>query len=165
MGTSSESEINATAPVLLDTNILIYSASEPFDIAHQLENLGFHNLLVTEGVKSELDRLVKTGSKKEKRFARVALDIASRFRVLPDPPIIGGVDDQLLYLAKNSGYIVATSDIFLRRRLKKEGLSVIYLKKRRLIAECNLITKISHPTARTTQKQTSNKRDSKAKSD
>lgn len=161
MDTSSKSKTNETIPVLLDTNILIYSASEHFDIAYQIENLGFHNVWVTESVKNELRRLVETGSKKEKRFAKVALNIAERFKTVPDPPITGSVDCHLLYLAKNRGCIVATSDTSLRRQLKKIGLPVIYLKNKRLIAESNLITKVRNPSLRV--KQTSVKRNSQIK--
>jgi rRNA-processing protein FCF1 len=45
------------------------------------------------------------------------------------------VDDQLIQMAKRGEYIVATSDSQLRRRLRKEGVSIIYLKNRRLIPE------------------------------
>lgn len=142
MDTFNKPRLKDTVPVLLDTNILMYSASEPFDIAYQLEELGFKNIVVTEGVRRELDRLAQKGRKKERRFAKLSLEISSKFKVVPDPPLVGSVDDQLLEMAKKNGYIVATSDTRLKRRLKREGLPVIYLKNRRLIAELNLITKV-----------------------
>jgi rRNA-processing protein FCF1 len=141
MGTSSRLKGEETVPVLLDTNMLIYSASEPFEIRSQLERLGFKNIIVTEGVKRELERLAQVGRTKEKKFAKLSLEIAKKFGTMPDPPITGSVDDQLVYISKQHGYIVATSDASLRRRLKREGLPVIYIKNRRLISECDLITK------------------------
>ncbi|GEM_PF-350819 len=141
MGTSSRLKSEETVPVLLDTNILIYSASEPFEIRSQLERLGYKNIIVTEGVKRELERLAQSGRTKEKKFAKLSLDIAKKFGTMPDPPIARSVDDQLVYISKQYGYIVATSDACLRKRLKREGLPVIYIKNRRLVSECNLITK------------------------
>ncbi|MCX8181604.1 MAG: hypothetical protein N3D12_00635 [Candidatus Methanomethyliaceae archaeon] len=144
---SSRTKQKETVPVLLDTNVLMYSASEPFEIRSQLERLGFKNIIVTEGVRRELERLANSGHIKEKKFAKLSLEIANKFGTMPDPPIVGGVDDHLVYISKEYGYIVATSDASLRRRLKKEGLPVIYIKNRRLISECNLITKTnSSPT-------------------
>lgn len=141
MVTSSRAAPKETVPVVLDTNVLMYSVSEPFEIKSQLQKLGFNDIIVTEGVRHELKRLAESGRTKEKKFARLSLEVAKKFETMPDPPVGGGVDDQLIYLSKEYGYIVATSDSSLRRRLKKEGLPVIYIKNRRLIAECNLITK------------------------
>ncbi|MEM2058645.1 MAG: hypothetical protein QXO76_10395 [Thermoproteota archaeon] len=149
MGMSSRTKPKETIPVLLDTNVLMYSASEPFEIRSQLERLGFKNIIVTEGVRRELERLAGSGHAKEKKFAKLSLEIAKKFETLPDPPIGGSVDDQLLYLSKECGYIVATSDTSLRRRLKREGLPVIYIKNRRLISECDLITKTNQPPTST----------------
>lgn len=146
MDMSSRTKSKETVPVLLDTNVLMYSASEPFEIKGQLERLGFKKIIVTEGVRRELERLAGSGRAKEKKFAKLSLEIAKRFGTMPDPPVGGEVDDQLLYISKEYGYIVATSDASLRRRLKKEGLPVIYIKNRRLISECNLITKTNQPT-------------------
>ncbi len=144
MDTFSNPRLKDTVPILLDTNILMYSASEPFNIAYQLEELGFKNILITEGVRRELERLAQNGHKKERQFAKLSLEISSKFKVVPDPPVAGSVDDQLLEMAKKHGYIVATSDACLKRRLRREGLPVIYLKDRRLIAELNLITKVKN---------------------
>ena len=135
------SKINTTT-VILDTNILIYSAFEPFDIAHQLKRVGFVNIKVPKGVIDELERISKMRTGKEQRFAKLALEIAKRFEVLGDHAQGAQVDDQLVQMAKSRGYIVATSDSRLRRRLRKEGVSVIYLKDGRLIPESDLITKM-----------------------
>ena len=145
MGMSSKNKPIETVPVILDTNVLMYSASEPFQIRSQLERLGFKNIFVTEGVKRELERLTHSGCTKEKKFAKLSLEIAKKFATIPDPPVTGSVDNQLIYISKEYGYIVATSDASLRRRLKREGLPVIYIKNRRLISECDLITKTRLP--------------------
>ncbi|MBM5805398.1 MAG: hypothetical protein FJZ49_04975 [Candidatus Verstraetearchaeota archaeon] len=132
----------STITVILDTNILIYSASEPFDIAHQLRRVGFVKVKVPKGVVDELERISLMRTGKEQRFAKLALEIAKKFDVLKEHAPKAPIDDQLVQMAKSKGYIVATSDSPLRRRLRKEGVSVIYLKHGRLIPESDLITKM-----------------------
>ena len=121
--------------VLLDTNILIYSASEPYDIAHQLKRLGFVDVKVPKAVIDELKWISERRTGKKQRFAKLALEIAGKFEMLRDINGEAPVDDQLIQMAKRGEYIVATSDSQLRKRLRKEGVSIIYLKNRRLIPE------------------------------
>jgi rRNA-processing protein FCF1 len=124
-----------TPAVLLDTNILIYSASEPYDIAHQLKRLGFVDVKVPKAVIDELKWISERRTGKKQRFAKLALEIAGKFEMLRDINGEAPVDDQLIQMAKRGEYIVATSDSQLRKRLRKEGVSIIYLKNRRLIPE------------------------------
>ncbi|MEM1572916.1 MAG: hypothetical protein QXI49_02200 [Candidatus Methanomethylicaceae archaeon] len=128
-------------PVVLDTNIVIYSATEPFDILSQIMELGFGKPLIIESIKKELEKLSIKGSNKEKRNAKLALKLCEKFELEPDPPISGNVDEKLLFLAKNKGYIIATCDSSIRKKLRELGLPVIYLKDGRLIAEVDIITK------------------------
>jgi rRNA-processing protein FCF1 len=124
-----------SATVLLDTNILIYSASEPYDIAYQLKLLGFIDVKVPAAVIEELEGILKRDSGKKRRFAKLALDIASKFKELGKSNEKIPVDDQLIQQARMGEYIIATSDSQLKRRLRKEDIPIIYLKNRRLISE------------------------------
>jgi len=124
-----------TPAVLLDTNILIYSASEPYDIAYQLKRLGFIDVKVPKAVMEELEGISERRTGKKQRFAKLALEIAGKFKTLWNSNEGAPVDDQLIQMAKIGGYVIATSDSQLRRRLRKEGVSIIYLKNRRLIPE------------------------------
>lgn len=130
-----------TTTVLLDTNVLIYSAAKPFDIAHQLRRFGFTNISVPCEVLDELRWLSSKGGSKSRRFATLATQIALGFEKIALGYSARSVDDQLLMAAKEKGYIVATTDSALRRRLRDDGLSVIYLKRGRLISETDLLTK------------------------
>lgn len=125
----------STPAVLLDTNILIYSASEPYDIAHQLKRLSFIDVKVPKAVIDELEGISERRTGKKQRFAKLALEIAGKFETLRDGNDKAPVDDQLIQMARRGGYIIATSDSQLRRRLRKEGVSIIYLKNRRLTPE------------------------------
>ncbi|MCS7097605.1 MAG: hypothetical protein NZ922_01315 [Candidatus Methanomethyliaceae archaeon] len=129
--------------VILDTNIIMYSTEKPFDITNQLIELGFFRIIIIESVKKELEKLAIMGGVKERRNAKLALKICENFEFEPDPPISGGVDEKLLFLAKTKGYIIATCDSDIRKKLRENGLPVIYLKDERLIAEVDLVTKIN----------------------
>jgi rRNA-processing protein FCF1 len=119
--------------VLLDTNILMYSASQPFDIAHMLNKRGITDIRVPSFVRSELEWLSRGSGAKEAKFAKLALQIALAFEPLETDSRGRTVDDKLVNLAQNGSYIVATADAPLRRRLTNLNIEVIYLKDGRLI--------------------------------
>jgi rRNA-processing protein FCF1 len=121
--------------VLLDTNILIYSASEPFDIRYQLKAMGFSRVLVPSSVIWELEAISHGKSKKLGRFAKLALKIASSFERVDLRPVKPTVDEEIMVAAKNEGYTVATSDAAMRRKLRAASITVLYLKDGRLINE------------------------------
>jgi rRNA-processing protein FCF1 len=119
--------------VLLDTNILIYSASEPFDLAHQLKIMGFTRVLVPSSVLWELEAISHGKSKKLGRFAKLAIKIASSFERIDLRPAKPSVDEEIIAAAKNEGHTVATSDTAMRRKLVAYGITALYLKEGRLI--------------------------------
>ncbi len=121
--------------VLLDTNILMYSASRPFDIEHMLNKRGITDIRVPSFVKSELECLSKGRGAKEGKFAKLALQIASAFNLFETDTRGRTVDDKLVNLAQDGSYIVATADAPLRRRLTNLDIEVIYLKDGRLITD------------------------------
>ncbi len=121
--------------VILDTNILIYSASEPFDLEHQLRIMGFTRVMVPSSVIWELEAIAEGKSKKLARFARLALRIASLFERIELKPTKSTVDEEIISSAQSEGFLVATADGAMRRRLRKVGITVLYLKDGRLINE------------------------------
>jgi rRNA-processing protein FCF1 len=138
MASSSKTE---AATVLLDANILIYSASRPFDISYQLRAAGFSRIKVPAVVLRELKRLASHGTKKVSRFATLALEISKSFDIAELPFDEMSADDQLVRAATEMRCVVATTDATMRRRLRIGGSSVIFLKNGRLVAETSLITK------------------------
>lgn len=119
--------------VILDTNILIYSASKPVDIAHQLGAMGFTRVMVPSSVIRELESIARGKSRKLGRFARLALRIASSFQRIDLVPVMPSVDEEILVAARSGGYVVATSDVAMRRLLRGAGITVLYLKDGRFI--------------------------------
>lgn len=121
--------------VILDTNILIYSASKPFDLAHQLKVMGFSRVYVPSSVLWELESISHGKSRKLGRFAKLAMNIASSFDRIDLRPAKPSVDEEICAAAKSEGHVVATSDAAMRRRLRATGITVLYLKDGRLINE------------------------------
>lgn len=121
--------------VLLDTNILIYSATQPFDLAHQLRIMGLTRVLVPSSVLWELEAISNGKSKKLGRFAKLALKIASSFDRIDLTPVKPSVDEEIILAAKAEGLTVATSDSAMRRKLRAAGITVLFLKDGRLINE------------------------------
>ncbi|MDI9644301.1 MAG: PIN domain-containing protein [Candidatus Verstraetearchaeota archaeon] len=114
--------------VILDTNILIYSASKPLNIGRALSVLGFSRILVPSFVMDELDSIGRNRDKRGK-FARLAREIAKNFPMI-DVTVEGtDVDEKILHLAKSEGCAVATADSGLRRRLLSEGIPVVIMKR------------------------------------
>lgn len=116
----------------MDTNILIYSASKPFNLESEMRRMGFSRIAVPAFVLHELSSIGKSSDKRGK-FARLALQIARSF-IRIDSDVEGvDVDEKLLRLAKEEGCAVATADASLRRRLMSEGIRVLLLKGRMII--------------------------------
>ncbi|MEN3035694.1 MAG: PIN domain-containing protein [Candidatus Methanosuratincola sp.] len=118
--------------VILDTNILIYSASKPFNLESEMRRVGFSRVAVPSFV---LDELISIGRSFDKRgkFARLALQIAKHFEIIRSDLEGADVDEKILRLAKEMGCAVATADAALRRRLSSEGVQVLLLKGRMII--------------------------------
>jgi rRNA-processing protein FCF1 len=119
--------------VLLDSNFLFIPLKFGVDIFEELRRLLGENTkcLVTRPVLEELD-LLRLGAKpsflKEISFAR---KIAEKCDVFEDSLKPGEtVDQSLVRLASEQGFNVATNDAKLRKALKKEGVSVVFLRQR-----------------------------------
>ncbi len=115
--------------IILDTNILIYSASKPFNLESEMRRMGFSRIAVPSFVMDEL-RSIGSSLDKRGKFARLALRIAQQFERLDSEEGGIDVDEKILRLAKEFGCSVATADSALRRRLESEGIRVLMLKNR-----------------------------------
>jgi len=119
--------------VLLDSNFLFIPLRFGVDIFEELRRLLGENMkcLVTRPVLQELDLLrlrAKPGFLKEIRFAK---KMAEKCEVFEDSLRTGEtVDQSLVRVAIEQGFNVATNDAELRKALKKEGVSVVFLRQR-----------------------------------
>ena len=83
------------------------------------------------GIAERLKTQVKLGEEKEIDFA---LALANKIAILDEKLESGEeVDDQLIRLGSRGGYVVATTDAELRRRLRERSIPVVYLRQRRYL--------------------------------
>jgi rRNA-processing protein FCF1 len=119
--------------VILDTNFLFIPLKFKVDIFSELQRLygAMPNCIITSATQKELEYL-KIGAKpsllKEIRFAE---RLSQRCQIIDiDSEPNEKVDDLILRYAKETGYPVATNDAELRGKLRKRGLSLIYLRQK-----------------------------------
>ena len=124
---------NCGAAVILDSNFLFIPLRFGVDIFGELRRLFGRPVrcIVTTPIISELQLLrldAKPSFKKEIDFA---LGLADRCEVKEESRRLEErVDDLILRVALETGYSVATNDVDLRRRLRAEGVPVVYLRQR-----------------------------------
>lgn len=122
--------------VILDSNFLLLPLNLKIDIFTEVEKLlatKVEFILVPE-VLGEVEKLA--GSKKVSisKKAKIALQLANTKCVKMDfkeKHLNVNVDDYIANLAEKYGYIVATADIRLKKKLRDKGIPVIYPRSRK----------------------------------
>jgi len=122
--------------VLLDTNFLLVPIRFGVDVFAEAERVlnQLVDFAVTSNVLGEVERLrseAQPGFRSELDFA---LKVASRCRVIDAESEEGEtVDNSIVRLAASQGYVVATTDAELRRRLREVGVKVLILRQKRYL--------------------------------
>ncbi len=119
------------AKVLFDTNLLMAVFEGPVNVIERVEELLETKVrpVILRLQLQELERIAS--SKKRQKAARIASTVLEYVKKRAFEVFEGGegaVDDAIVEVSKREGYIVATNDRELRRRLRKEGISVVYMK-------------------------------------
>ncbi len=114
---------------VIDTNVLMYVYTARVDVFGELRLMGFSKFLVPEGVVEELKILSRTLSGKYSRAARFALSLIEREGVEVVKVEASGTDTALIELCRKEGCVLITNDRELRRRARKEGLTVGYIRE------------------------------------
>ena len=108
-------------PVILDTNALLTQFEFKIDLEDELTNLlGTYEILIPSSVLNELKNL-------KDKDARSALDFALKYKVIETEK---KGDESIFAMAKELNAVVVTNDRELRKRLKDNGLKVIYLRQK-----------------------------------
>jgi len=120
--------------VLLDTSILLAPPRFRVDVFEEAGRVleAQPEFYVSTRVLEELGRLREEASPGFSRELEVAMALARRCRVLVDESA-GPVDDSLIQLASTRGLVLATADGELRRRARRRGVRVLYLRQRRYL--------------------------------
>ena len=122
-----------SAAVILDSNFLFIPLRFGVDIFDELHRLLGRNVrcVVTTSIIDEL-RLLRTDARpsfiKEVDFALNLVDRCEVMEASLDPGET--VDDSIVRVASDGLFIVATNDAELRRRLRKAGVSVVFLRQK-----------------------------------
>lgn len=107
--------------VVIDTNVLIYSYLNRFDIFSYLKDLGFKRFYVPSKVVEELKRY-------KKDVSNFTLHLIKRFCEVVDVDA-SGTDFALIELSRSKGCVLITNDKKLRKIAKDFGLHVGYVRE------------------------------------
>jgi len=117
--------------VLVDTNFLLYLFKAKID----LESMYLEDkveIFVPESVIKELESL-KSLKTKEGRLACVALRVIKSSNINIVKSVKNNVDEDLIVLAKTFGFVVASNDKNLRKKLKMNNIKTICIRNRKKV--------------------------------
>lgn len=127
-------ESNQVKEVFIDTNFFLLPFQFNVDILEEFRiRLPNHKLVTTQFVIKELKGLKNNKNSKTRLAASLGLKIAQSSEIeIRDIPLNQGelVDDALIRVAD----ILATNDIELRKKAKKNNLTIVYLRQKRYLA-------------------------------
>lgn len=127
-------ESNNVKEVYIDTNFFLLPFQFNVDIIEEFRiRLPNHKLVTTEFVIRELQGLKNNKNSKTRLAASLGLKIAQSNQIeIRDIPLENGetVDDGLVRIAN----VLATNDIELRKKAKKNNLTIVYLRQKRYLA-------------------------------
>jgi rRNA-processing protein FCF1 len=120
--------------VVLDANFFFVSSQFNVDIFEEVANLlnrRFEPVLLSSTQK-ELQGLAESSSPKQRKQAQLALRLAEKCRVVvAEKGLKETYDDVIVRVAAEWKSPVATNDRELRKRLRKVGVPVIFLRQKR----------------------------------
>ena len=127
-------ESNNVKEVYIDTNFFLLPFQFNVDIIEEFRiRLPNHKLVTTKFVIRELKGLKNNKNSKTRLAASLGLKIAQSNQIeIRDIPLENGesVDDVLVRIAN----VLATNDIELRKKAKKNNLTIVYLRQKRYLA-------------------------------
>lgn len=121
-----------TLKVLLDTNFLMIPIRFGVDIFSEMTGLleVVVEPVVTQSVLDEIHLLLQGAKPSFSRELEFALKMSSQCTVIDDKRRLHEkVDDSLIRIAMDNGFIVGTTDADLRRKLRAAGVPALYLRQ------------------------------------
>ncbi|MBN1385517.1 hypothetical protein JW968_00900 [Candidatus Woesearchaeota archaeon] len=121
--------------IVLDTNFVMIPAEFGIDVFKEIRNCldCQYKLFIVDKTIKELEKILEKGKGKEKSSAKLALDLikAKALNIIPmESP---EYTDRLLLDLGEKGYIIATQDKELKRKLKEKGAKVLTLRQKRTV--------------------------------
>jgi len=123
--------------IIIDTNFLFVPAQFRLDIFEEMTKLlGQHvEAIILSPTLQELEKLAKSKSPKTRKNATLGLEIAKKCKIVEVERKGGESNDNLIVrIATESKSPVATNDGELRRKLRKAGVAVVFLRQKSRLA-------------------------------
>lgn len=122
---------------MVDTNFLLLPAQHRIDIFEELSKLINRNVnvIVPLPVYNEILNLKKSDKPILSKQATLAIKIIKGKIIIDDTKIHPeeNVDDFIIRVASEKKCLVATNDVSLRRRLRRENIPVIFLRQKKYL--------------------------------
>lgn len=117
--------------ILIDTNMLLVPFQFKVDIFKEIDRIidEKYDVFIIDKTIDELEKLIKGGKEKERKAARMALQLIKKFNIKIINTQGDNVDDIIVKL-KDKDTIVATMDKELKKRLKGD---VIVLRQKKYL--------------------------------
>ena len=119
--------------IILDTNFLLAVFELKIDIFSEIDRVcDFpYTLFVLDRTIDEVENLIKGSLLSKKRTAKAALEIIKKKNIqLLETKDVRPVDDILVGL---DGFIVATQDMELKRRLRAKGRKILTIRQKKYV--------------------------------
>jgi rRNA-processing protein FCF1 len=125
-------KVNRQLKVIMDSNFLMIPIQFNVDILSEISRLidVSYDLFVPDKVLVELQTLAKKGNLKERKAARVGLELAKGMKILR---IEGASPDDALVSIADESTVICTNDKLLRKRILKKGGKAIFLRQKRFL--------------------------------
>jgi len=117
--------------VILDSNALMIPGQFGVDVFAELERLGYNQFIVPRPVIKELETLQVHAKGKDRIAAFVALSLMPRCKIVESSK---KADDAIIQMAKDMNAAVLTNDGALKRQLKENGITTIYLRQKKRLS-------------------------------
>ncbi len=118
--------------ILFDTNLLMTAAHlhlDLFDLVEKTLGTAYEPGVLAANIK-ELTAIAKWGRPRNRREARVALELAEACKLVDVEDTDLEADEAILHYAIGAdNIIIATNDADLRRRLRKANRAVLFMRK------------------------------------
>ena len=110
--------------ILLDTNFILSCIRKKIDFFNDLKFAGF-KILIPDEVAEELEKILKTGGKKFREEAKIALNLLNKNSFEKIKLNTKNVDNGIVKIAgENNEYIIATLDREIKNKIKNQKLVI-----------------------------------------
>ena len=125
--------------ILLDTNFLLIPYQFKVDIFSEIERIcNFkYKLYVLDKTVDELKNIIEKQNGKHREAAKIGLQLLKIKKIKIIKTNSSEKTDDIILDYSKKGYLVATQDKDLKRKIINQGLSVIILKQKKILAMIN----------------------------